>query len=151
ATVGVPLTLAATAASPWGIAAVDFYSSALLLGTDSNAPYALTLSGVVPGFHTFTAVAHDSSSLSTTSAPVTVNVVGSPPATLPMLGLTLGGGPPQLQINGPAGYFYLVEAATNLTIWNTLFATNPSALPFIWQDPNTNAFVQRFYRVRLGP
>ena len=151
ATVGVPLTLAATAASPWGIAAVDFYSSALLLGTDSNAPYALTLSGVVPGFHTFTAVAHDSSSLSTTSAPVTVNVVGSPPATLPMLGLTLGGGPPQLQINGPAGYFYLVEAATNLTIWNTLFATNPSALPFIWQDSNTNAFVQRFYRVRLGP
>jgi len=147
----VPLTLAAAASSPWGITAVDFFSGTLFLGSDSNAPYALPLSRVVPGFHTFTAVAHDHSGLNTTSTPVIVNVAGNAPAAPVLLGPVLAGGPARLQINGPAGYFYFVDVSTNLTSWTGVFTTNSPALPFTWQDADTNSFPQRFYRARLGP
>jgi len=149
--VGFPLTLMAAASSPFGIAAVDFYSRGLLLGSDASAPYALTLNLVVPGSHTFTAVARDNSSLSTTSAPVTVNVVGNLPVAPQLLGSTLIAGQLNFQIDGPAGYLYFVDASTNLIGWNSVFATNSPALPFAWLDTDTNYFLQRFYRVRLGP
>ena len=151
ATVGMPLTLAATASSPYGIAAVDYYSGALFLGADVIAPYALMQNLLVPGPHTFTAVARDNSGLSTTSAPVAVNVVGTAPAAPQLSGPLLVGGKPIVQIDGPAGYYYFVDVSTNLTVWTSVFATNAPPLPFAWQDADTNTFAQRFYRVRLGP
>ena len=150
-TVDIPLTLAATASSPFGIAAVDFYSGSLLLGTDANPPYAITQNQLLPGSHTFIAVARDNSGLTAASAPVTVNVPGSAPAAPQLSFSTLAGGKPSLQINGPVGYFYFVDASTNLTAWAGVFSTNAPALPFTWQDTDTNDFAQRFYRARLGP
>ena len=46
---------------------------------------------------------------------------------------------------------YSVEASTDLVTWTPLFTSNAPALPFLWSDTYTNAFSQRFYRVRLGP
>ena len=150
-TVGAPLTLAANAAAPLGIAAVDFYSGTLLLGSDTNAPYALTLTNVVPGSHTFSAVARDNSSLTATSAPVTVNIAGSAPVAPQLLGSGLVSGHLSFQINGPPGYFYLIDASTNLLGWTNVFTTNPPVLPWVWTDPDAGNLQQRFYRVRLGP
>ena len=127
ANVGAPLTLTATASSPFGIATVDFYSGSLFLGSDAIAPYTFTQNQLLPGSHAFTAVARDNSSLGTTSAPVTVNVVGSAPAAPQITGPTLASGKPQLQINGPTGYFYFMDIATNLLnpiAWTTVFSTN---------------------------
>ena len=47
-----------------------------------------------------------------------------------------------------------MDIASNLVNpvgWTTVFSTNSPALPFTWTDGDTNIFIQRFYRVRLGP
>jgi len=75
--VRAPLTLMATAASPYGIAGVDFYSDSILLGSVAAAPYTLTQNQITPGAHTLIAVAHDIGGLSATSAPVTINILAS--------------------------------------------------------------------------
>ncbi len=54
-------------------------------------------------------------------------------------------------VNGSAGQSYLVQASTNLTDWSTLFTTNPAVLPFTWNDAGASNFIQRFYRIQLGP
>ena len=151
ALVGMPLTLSAAASSPYGIAAVDYYAGSLWLGTDSSAPYELIQGVLVPGPRTFTAVARDSSGLSATSAPVAVTLVGITPAGPRLSAPSLVGGKATVQINGPVGYYYLVDISTNLEAWTSVFATNAPPLPFAWQDAGTNPFTQRFYRVRLGP
>jgi hypothetical protein len=65
---------------------VEFYSGTLtpvLIGTDTVAPYTLTLSNVSPGSYTYTARATDALDQTTISAPVTMNVFteASVPAT----------------------------------------------------------------------
>ena len=87
----------------------------------------------------------------TTSAPVAVTLVGITPAAPRLSAPSLAGGKATVQINGPVGYYYLVDVSTNLEAWTSVFATNAPPLPFAWQDAGTNPFTQRFYRVRLGP
>ncbi len=40
--------------------------------------------------------------------------------------------------------------SSNLMNWQTLFVTNPAAMPVTLADPNRNA-AARFYRLQLGP
>src|SRR6185503_1506626 len=56
-----------------------------------------------------------------------------------------------LNITGDPGPDYTVEASTNLTNWSVLLTTNSPTLPFDWTDTNAASFLQRFYRVILGP
>jgi hypothetical protein len=64
---------------------------------------------------------------------------------------TLAGGVFGLTINGSSGPDYIVQASTNLFLWNSLF-TNPSpVLPFNWTDSGASSFNRRFYRIQLGP
>ena len=57
---------------------------------------------------------------------------------------------------GPAGQ-YTIQATTNLqsnpasTVWETLFSTNSSGMPFQWFDPSATNSPMRFYRVLLIP
>jgi hypothetical protein len=45
-----------------------------------------------------------------------------------------------------------VYVTTNLlSDWQLLFTTNPVSLPFQGVDPASTNYVQRFYRVLLGP
>jgi hypothetical protein len=53
------VTLTASVSSQSSITSVQFYEGQQLLGTTTAAPYALTLSNVVAGFHTYTAVARN--------------------------------------------------------------------------------------------
>ncbi len=56
-----------------------------------------------------------------------------------------------MQIAGPGGWNYTVQASTNLMAWENVFTTNPVALPLSWTDDSTTNFSRRFYRVLLGP
>lgn len=57
----------------------------------------------------------------------------------------------RLSIAGDRGPVYTVQASTNLTTWTNVFAANSPALPLNWIDTNSGIFLQRFYRVLLGP
>ncbi len=63
----------------------------------------------------------------------------------------MAGGIFQMQLGGPAGWNYTVQASSNLTAWTDLLSTNPAALPFTWSDNSTASFTLRFYRVMVGP
>ncbi|HEV2861060.1 MAG TPA: Ig-like domain-containing protein [Pyrinomonadaceae bacterium] len=71
--------VAASAAST--VSKVEFYRNAVLVGTDTTAPYSLTLTGLAVGSHQFTAKAYDAALLTVTSAPVNVTLTGAPPVT----------------------------------------------------------------------
>jgi hyaluronate lyase len=73
------------------------------------------------------------------------------PLNAPVLAETTVNGSPALQVSGAFGPDYSVQASTNLVDWATVFATNQSALPFVWTDTNAAAYSTRFYRVRLSP
>ena len=63
----------------------------------------------------------------------------------------LAGGNFQMQVGGPTGWNYTVQASTNLTVWADLMVTNPLVLPFTWTDTSATNLPRRFYRVLLGP
>jgi hypothetical protein len=56
-------------------------------------------------------------------------------------------------ISGDSGPDYAIYASTNLATgnWSLVLTTNPPVLPFLYADPLANNYVQRYYRVLLGP
>lgn len=68
------LTLAASVSDPDGISKVFFYNDTTFI-TVSNAPYAVTLTNLPPGDHTFSARAFDNLGARTWSAPIRVTVL----------------------------------------------------------------------------
>ncbi len=78
---GAGITVVAAAADPDGaVVGVSFYDGANLLGTVSAEPFSLVWNGATPGLHALTAVATDDAGAQTTSAVVTLQVVGLPDA-----------------------------------------------------------------------
>jgi len=57
-----------------GIAAVSFYTNGAFLGTVTNLPYTLTVTGLAPGGYVFKAVASDTTGITSTSKPVAMTV-----------------------------------------------------------------------------
>jgi hypothetical protein len=62
-----------------------------------------------------------------------------------------GTGSPRFLIYGDAGAVYSIEGSVNLLDWETLWTTNPPALPFSWSDPTTPVQPARFYRASVVP
>jgi hypothetical protein len=75
--------LEATASDTVGVAKVEFYAGATLVGTDTTAPYAVNwyTGGVGEGTHTLTVKAYDGVGHVRTSAGVTVTMDRTAPAT----------------------------------------------------------------------
>jgi hypothetical protein len=96
-TLNAPATInvAANAADPDGnVVQVDFYSGDTLIGSDTTAPFEVSWSGVPAGSYSLTASATDNLGATSTSAPVSVQVVSPPPPpSLPAApsGLTAAG------------------------------------------------------------
>ena len=70
------ITLSAAASDSDGIARVDFYQGATLVGTTLAAPYAFVWDNVAAGGYSLTAVATDRLGATAASAPILVNVLG---------------------------------------------------------------------------
>jgi len=69
------VTLSAEADAPYNpLSYVSFYTNGGLVGVVSNAPYALTVTGLTAGSYTVTATATDGSGLTGSSAPVNITV-----------------------------------------------------------------------------
>jgi hypothetical protein len=57
----------------------------------------------------------------------------------------------QVQIAGPTGKTYVLQASTNLLNWVSISTSTPSLTPFTVNDPNATNFSYRFYRATLLP
>ncbi len=57
----------------------------------------------------------------------------------------------QFEVSGTPGVSTTIEGSSNLVTWESLFTTNPAAMPFLWADTNGSPLPQRFYRVKVGP
>jgi chitodextrinase len=78
-TQGTAITISATAADSDGtVTQVQFFDGATLIGTDTTAPYSMSLTNATVGAHSFTAVATDNAGATTTSAVVSVTVEALP-------------------------------------------------------------------------
>ena len=78
---------------------------------------------------------------------ITVNPLQ--PVVLGPIGLA--NGQFQLQITGPIGPDYILQATTALTNWSNLQTSSPAFMPFDLTDPTANSTTNRLYRIRLGP
>ncbi|MEW2613660.1 glycoside hydrolase family 48 protein [Streptomyces sp. NPDC047880] len=74
----VPLAATAAAADNATISKVEFYDDTKLLGTDTSAPYALSVSDLAVGGHSLVAKAYDSMGASADSTPVGITVSSGP-------------------------------------------------------------------------
>ncbi|MDH6455676.1 MULTISPECIES: glycoside hydrolase family 48 protein [unclassified Streptomyces] len=74
----VPLAATAAAADGAAISKVEFYDDTTLLGTDTTAPYSLSVSSLTVGSHSLLAKAYDSLSASAESTPVGITVASGP-------------------------------------------------------------------------
>lgn len=74
----VPLAATAAAADNATISKVEFYDDTKLLGTDTSAPYALSVSDLTVGSHSLVAKAYDSMGASADSTPVGITVAAGP-------------------------------------------------------------------------
>jgi uncharacterized repeat protein (TIGR01451 family) len=84
-------------------------------------------------------------------ASVAVNVVGSlSPPVVSGASVVGGGGGFQLTVSGPTTSTVIIQASTNLLTgpWINVYTSTP---PFIFTDPNTTNYNDRFYRALLGP
>lgn len=76
------ITIQANASDTNGtVTSVAFYSGTTLLGTDTSSPYSFAWNNVAAGTYSLTAKATDNGSAVTTSAPVSITVVGNTPPT----------------------------------------------------------------------
>ena len=143
---GAGVTLSADAADQHnGISQVRFYNGATLLSGVSNAPYTLTLTGLVAGAYSLTAVAADTTGLATTSAPVSVTIIAG------------SGQPYGLAVRPPVTPFLNMPSAVTGSLPPTLsqtgvFADTPNLSPaggVIPYAPNTPFLVGRRAEIPL--
>ncbi|CAL9637355.1 hypothetical protein SUDANB176_06253 [Streptomyces sp. enrichment culture] len=88
----VPLAATAAAADDATITKVEFYDDTELLGTDTSAPFTLSVAGLTVGSHSLVAKAYDSMGASASSTPVGITVASGPTvvATPSQLGVRQG-------------------------------------------------------------
>jgi predicted secreted protein len=85
--------------------------------------------------------------VATQSFAVTVNAPMQPGIAAAMISQ----GKFRMTISGDAGPDYSVLGSTNLLNWTLVQTTNSPVLPYLFIDDNSSNYMQRFYRVLLGP
>jgi hypothetical protein len=135
-TAAASVSLSADADAPYNsLSYVSFYTNGAFLGSASNAPYALTVTGLPAGSYTLTASATDGSGLTGTSAPVAITVTA---ATGLPYGLTSNAAlAPFLNQNMPGSYtgsIPLVLSATGAYVDTPNRIPASGLIPYV---PNT--------------
>ncbi len=144
------VSLAATATDPDGsIDRVDFLLGFDLLLSSTNAPYAVSWSGVPPGTYTLSAKARDNGGSRTYSTPVVITVTGAgSPATLTVSGGSGGGSyPPGTAVVIAAP----VLAGKTFSTWTGTGIANLNAASTVVQMPATNLTVTAVYKSTSTP
>ena len=78
---GVAIQVAANAADSNGtVVRVEFFDGTTSIGVDTTSPFAITWSNASPGSHSLTARATDNGNATTTSAAISVNIIGTCPS-----------------------------------------------------------------------
>jgi hypothetical protein len=110
------------------IASVSFYANGGFLGAVTNVPYTLTASGLTAGSYALTAVASDTTGMTSTSAPVAITVTAG--SGLPY-GLTTNGTlAPFLNQNMPGAFNGSFPGSIPLLLSETgAYANTPAARP----------------------
>ncbi|AXE89902.1 glycoside hydrolase family 48 protein [Streptomyces sp. Go-475] len=135
----VPLAATAAAADNATISKVSFYDDTRLLGTDTSAPYSLSVSNLTVGSHSLVAKAYDSMGASANSTPVGITVAAGP---------TVVASPLQLGVqSGKSGTYEVKlskQPASNVTVTSArasgnsgLSVTGGASLTFTPQNWNT--------------
>jgi hypothetical protein len=134
-------TVTANATDANGIARVDFYAGATLLGTDTTSPYSVAWNNVAAGTYVLTAKATDNAGVSTVSAGVSVTVKTNQAPTVSLTSPTSGAtfpAPASIGLTASAtdvdGTIQKVEFYNGATL---LGASTTSPYAFTW--PNVPA------------
>ncbi|MBN2505696.1 MAG: lamin tail domain-containing protein [Verrucomicrobia bacterium] len=142
------VTILATATDMDGIAQVDFYADNSPLSSDDTSPYEYPWSRPPGGGHSLVAVATDAVGLRSTSAPVSISVIGSVPFTNTLI--TFG-----------AGWKYLDNGTDQGTAWSapgfddSAWAAGPAELGYGESDQATtvsfgpdqnNVYITTYFR-----
>jgi hypothetical protein len=145
-TAAATISLTAVADAPYNpLSYVSFYSNGSLLGTVSNAPYSITVTGLAAGNYTLTATATDGSGLAGTSAPVAIAVAA---ATGAPYGLTNLAAAPAFY-NMPATF--ISGPIPTLLSATGVFSNTPAMLPtnsLIPYSPNTPLWSDSALKIR---
>ena len=151
---GTLLAEATASDSDGRVSRVEFFLSDAaktnLVGSLTNAPFALTLANPLAGSYQLFAAVTDDLGATTVSAPVAVTVLARP---------RLGGleyaapGAFRFRVSGMSNRTYVVEAATNLIDpeWLPLSTNVSDGSEFTFADPNAVDFPRRFYRALDKP
>jgi plastocyanin/uncharacterized protein YaiE (UPF0345 family) len=134
------ITLFATATDDGQVTQVEFFNGATSISVDTTAPYEATVSNLVPGTYTFTAVARDNTGATTTSSAIQIRVAAAPQTSTTLSGSTI-----TINATGTTGVTYDLEATTDFVNWTQVgsaTATN-GALSFTDAVSGT----AKFYRV----
>ena len=82
---------------------------------------------------------------SAASTNVSLNLSVTTPAMPQVSGPGYHNGMFSLTVNGDAGYDYIIQTSTNLTIWTSVFTNPMPTLPFTWSEParaiQTSSFI----------
>jgi len=108
---GATFTASAEAGDLFGrVASVRFVRAGVFsLGLDTESPYSLVLSNLPAGNNIITALVTDNTSLTSTSAPITVNVVA--PVNIQLLSPAVGAGGFQFDFTANPGLTYVIEGS----------------------------------------
>jgi hypothetical protein len=96
-------------------------------------------------------LAANSTPAATVSQTFTITVNALTPVNLGML--ATAGGQAQIQVSGPVGPDYILQASALLSpgSWAGLLTNTPTSAPFTLTDTNAPSFSKRFYRIQIGP
>ena len=146
---GGSVTLAVVASGSAYLAYQWYFNTNTPVANATNATLTLNnVSATNAGTYSVT-VTNSAGSVTSARALLTVSSGSySPPQ---ISNLVFSNGYFNLTINGDAGADYVLQASTNLTVWDNLFTNHAATPPFGWIDPAGTNFNQRFYRVQIAP
>ena len=126
-----------------------YFNTNTLLAGATNA--SLTLANVQSTNAGVYSVMVTNSAGSVTSTNAVLTVSSGTHAKPQVSGLVFSNGIFSLTVTGDSGVDYIVQASTNLISWDNIFTNHSPVPPFNWSDNNAGNFIQRYYRVLLGP